>query len=208
MVRVTGPLASLDSSGTLANALTYITSHDSHAVKRHGKPSNPRTAKQTAIRSLMTWLTTSWNTLTPVQQTSWVTCRTNSTTSLYHSYLGHNQLRWQTGHAPTQIYPTSETSPLAGTYGYNCNPHGDVSLHRIRNRSPLFSVAYLIFRHTQPFATPLMSYLVGVCPVTTTEFAWWSDRPPNAPIYYYRYRSLNYDGAVGSLSVQKVFIPT
>ena len=51
MAKVTGPLLALDASGTIAKAITFSHWKGIKVVKSYAKPSNPRSALQTAHRS-------------------------------------------------------------------------------------------------------------------------------------------------------------
>jgi len=208
MVKVYSPLMSLEAAGSLAQTITYYRSVRHQAVKRRGKPLNPRSPKQTAIRSLMTHLSRTWSSLSSLEKESWRVCLEPSTASPYYSYLGHNQRRWQRKKPPTRLYPAAEASMASSAHGFSCFPHGDATNIRITNRAPPIATGYLLFRHTSSFFNPRWYYLVGAFPLDPGIYTWTADRPPMGFTYYYRHYPFNLDGVLGARSIERSFTPS
>lgn len=57
MARTTGPLLSMDASGSVGNALTFAKWKGRNYVRRWAVPSNPRSMAQTSIRAAMQFYT-------------------------------------------------------------------------------------------------------------------------------------------------------
>jgi hypothetical protein len=74
MARVTGPLFSLDASGTIANAMVFAKWKGQNYVRLHVVPSNPQSAGQTSQRNTMAAAVSCYKDIGQVPQaskTSW-----------------------------------------------------------------------------------------------------------------------------------------
>lgn len=74
MARVTGPLFSLDASGTVAGAMTFSKWKGLNYVRMRVIPANPRTASQVSQRNTLAAATSSWKfnvSLNAASKSSW-----------------------------------------------------------------------------------------------------------------------------------------
>jgi hypothetical protein len=74
MARVTGPLFSLDASGTIANAMTFSKWKGMNYVRLRVIPANPQTASQTSQRNTLAAATSCWKhgtSIDAVSKSSW-----------------------------------------------------------------------------------------------------------------------------------------
>lgn len=207
MATLKSPLFSQDASGSLSATVTYLRQLTAPIVKRHSKPSNPRTQKQITIRCLMTFLSRYWGLLTTFEQESWGACLEPRTSTFYTTYLAHNQARWQRWLSPTFAYPAAEASVPSTTHGFVVYPKGDAAHLRITNKAIPVASGYLVFRHTASFWKPKYYYLIRVVPIQLGAYTWTDDRPPLGHSYYYKHKPFNSDGVLGPKSILKTFTP-
>ena len=71
MARVTGPLLSLDASGTVYKTVTFAKWKGRNYCRQWFKPANPRTAAQIAQRALFTAAVASWHETPAEIQAQW-----------------------------------------------------------------------------------------------------------------------------------------
>lgn len=71
MARVGGPLFSMSASGTVGKAITYGTWKGRAWARAHFTPENPKTAKQTNIRTAMKLLVALWKTEGDAYKLEW-----------------------------------------------------------------------------------------------------------------------------------------
>lgn len=60
MARTTGPLLSMDASGSVGNSITFAKWKGRNYVRRYAVPANPRSVGQTSIRTAMKYYTAMW----------------------------------------------------------------------------------------------------------------------------------------------------
>ncbi len=70
MAKVTGPLFSLDASGTIAGAMTFSKWKGQNYVRLRVDPANPQTASQTSQRNTLAAAVSCWKNLTSIDATS------------------------------------------------------------------------------------------------------------------------------------------
>jgi hypothetical protein len=70
MAKVTGPLFSLDASGTIANAMTFSKWKGKNYVRLRVIPANPQTAGQTSQRNTLAAAVSCWKNSTSLNATS------------------------------------------------------------------------------------------------------------------------------------------
>ena len=71
MARVTGPLLSLDASGTVYDTLTYAKWKERNYVRQWFKPANPQSAGQVAQRAVFAAGVADWQSQTAETQADW-----------------------------------------------------------------------------------------------------------------------------------------
>ena len=71
MARVTGPLFSMDASGTVGKAIVFSKWKGRSYVRRHAVPSNPRSGLQVGIRTVFGFVAAAWATLTDLLVSDW-----------------------------------------------------------------------------------------------------------------------------------------
>ncbi|MBA7647916.1 hypothetical protein ES703_55695 [subsurface metagenome] len=71
MAKTKGPLFSLGASGTLAKTVVFSQWKGRSYVRKHKIPFNPKSTKQTNVRTAMTLLVPYWQSRTPSLKDSW-----------------------------------------------------------------------------------------------------------------------------------------
>jgi len=94
-MKVTAPLFSLDASGTLGKAIVASKWKGRNYMRRHVFPSNPRSAAQTANRSMMAFLSQNWDALSGVDQALWEDLAAQGNFSPFNAFVRFNMNRWK-----------------------------------------------------------------------------------------------------------------
>jgi hypothetical protein len=110
MAVVSAPLMSLGASGQLGGAIVYSSWKGRPVVRQLVTPSNPKSAKQSARRAMMRFLTQAWAALSGTNHASWDTLAKATNIAPINAYVAHDQRLW-TQFSP----PTAEYLHAAGT---------------------------------------------------------------------------------------------
>jgi len=113
MARVTGPLMSIDASGTLAGAIVFAKWRGRNYVRRHAIPANPRSPAQLAARSIIAFLGAVWKSLTAPNQATWLPGAESLKISAFNEYIRINARNWRDGFAPSQETPATRIETVA-----------------------------------------------------------------------------------------------
>ena len=115
MVKLRGPLFSFDASGTVGNAITFSKWKGRPYARQRVIPSNPKTAGQVAVRSMLRFLTQAWAGLGTTPKGSWAERAAQSAISPFNAYVSLNQLRFREYLTPSQADPPAQvqTTPSA-----------------------------------------------------------------------------------------------
>jgi len=116
MVKVKGPMMSLDASGTLAGTFTFGKWKGRNTVRSHAVPSNPRSAAQVSTRAMMRFLATAWTNLTTAEKATFQTIATTYAISPFNAYVKTAMNRWTQYEGPQiEIGSSAGTVPALGT---------------------------------------------------------------------------------------------
>lgn len=213
MASVTGPLMSMDASGTLAGTLVFSKWKGRNYVRSHVIPANPKSAGQTGIRSMMRYLSQLWASIAALTQASWDELAATTSVSAFNAFVGHNLSRWQNNLAPTEAYPAlaadTDLNPDAvandGVLFSATDGEGSVTVGaKPDSTGAADAVAALIFRGAAA-PTPLAwNKLVRVVPVTPGTAWSYVDSPLIAGTYHYKIAYISADGAISALSAADV----
>ena len=116
MARVTGPLMSIDASGTLAGALVFAKWRGRNYVRRHAVPSNPRTASQVSSRAIMKFVGSDWKNVPDLDKATWEESADAKKVSPFNEYIAVNCRNWRDGIPPAQQTPPARIL-VPGTIG-------------------------------------------------------------------------------------------
>ena len=87
MVKVTAPLLSLAASGTIANAITYATWKGIKYGRLRVIPQNPKTAAQTAQRTLFSNAVLGWHAEDAPSKAEWEAAASGTAMSGFNYYV-------------------------------------------------------------------------------------------------------------------------
>jgi len=110
MAVVSAPLLSLGASGQLGGAIVYSSWKGRPVVRQLVTPSNPKSPKQIARRSMMRFLSQYWALMSGTNQASWQSLAKSTNIAPVNAYTGFDQRLW-TQFSP----PTVELNHAAGT---------------------------------------------------------------------------------------------
>lgn len=104
MAVASGPLMSLGASGKLGGAIVFSSWKGRPVVRQLVTPSNPQSAKQTARRAMMRFLTQQWASIPGADQATWDDLAKSKNVAPVNSYVGFDQRLWTQFNPPTQSY--------------------------------------------------------------------------------------------------------
>jgi hypothetical protein len=208
MVRVYAPLGGMDASGTLANAYTFSKWKGRNYVRKRVVPSNPQSAAQVAMRSMLRFASQIWYGLTAGNKATWDDLAAAGSVSPFNAFVGTNQDRWNHFKGPTKETPAAEvgaggdaptTTVTAGVK--------ELSLSIADGVTPP-AWGWLIHRSTTTGFTPSRSTLIAAIERTATPTV-YLDTPLDTGVpYYYRVGGFSDDGVKGTLEAEKTGTPT
>jgi hypothetical protein len=109
MARVKGPLFSVDAAGTIASTVVFSRWRGRNYVRRHAIPANPRSAGQTAARTVIAFLAPLWDGLLPDDKATWEDLAESTNISSFNAWIAYNARNWRDLMAPTKIYPAARS---------------------------------------------------------------------------------------------------
>lgn len=102
MARTTGPLFSLDASGSVGGAITFSKWKGRNYVRRRIVPTNPKSGAQTGRRAMMRFLATAWNGLSAPDKATWQALADQLVASPFNAYVSFNMRYWHNFYTPMQ----------------------------------------------------------------------------------------------------------
>lgn len=199
MVKLRGPLLSLDASGSLADAITYSKWKGRHYARQRVIPTNPQSGAQTGRRAMLSFLSKQWDGFSASDQATWQSIADDLVVDPFHAYLSENMKHWHNFLAPSQVHPATRT----GTNGFGAPPLEAVWVqHRIRITVRVSTVndgwgAIIFASPTAAFSTAVGNsiWVVQADSVAAT-FHFWT--PPVIVDYWFDLRFFTDDGNLGA----------
>ena len=190
---------SVSASGTFAKTLVFSIWKGRAYVRERVIPDNPRSAKQTGIRSMMGFLAQIWTTIKVASEASWVELAASKVVSTFNAFIGENLGSWQDFVSPTASYPaalastplTVTTQGLTGGVGMvTCviTPSGATGIWGI-----------MIFRDAAEIVAPSWANCIAVLVANGANPITHVDTPLAAGTYHYRSSIFNTDGIMGAV---------
>ena len=105
MVKVNGPLMSLDASGTLADTITFSKWKGRNYVRERVIPSNPKSGAQVGRRSMFKFLSQNWAPITTGNKATWQDLADELVASPFNAFLRLNMKNWHNFLAPSEASP-------------------------------------------------------------------------------------------------------
>ena len=208
MARVTGPLMSVDASGTYAKTLVYSKWKGRNYVRELVIPLNPKSAKQTGVRAMMSFLAQAWAAISAPDKATWAIKAAQKTISEFNAYVGENLARWQNFSGPTDADPAAEAStPLTISAHQYTGGVGQVSLSvTASGTTALRGIA--LFRSTAEITTTDWTQCIKILEVATAGPHVYVDTPLAAGTYHYRACTVQDDGVLGTVLADATAVVT
>lgn len=208
MVRLYGPLMSLDASGTLADAVTFSKWKGRNYARQRVIPSNPQSGPQVSVRAMMKALSQAWDGLTGGNKATWQDRADQTIISAFNAFCSYNLSRWSTFKAPSKVDPATEVgaAPSAPTTTVTAGVN-ELQLSIADGATPP-DWFWLIFRSTSTGFTPSFSNLVAVVPKTATPTVYLDTGLETGTTYYYRIKGTLATGVSGTLEAERSGTPT
>jgi hypothetical protein len=207
MVKVYGPLLSMDASGTIANAATFSKWKGRNYVRSRVVPSNPKTGPQVGMRASLKFLSQIWFGLTTVNKATWTLLAAATNISPFNAFTSYNQRRWRSHKSPTKSHPAAEVGAIASAP--TTTPAGGIRQIQlsIADGATPPTWGWIIYRAAVTGFTPAYSNCIALIPRTATPTI-FVDAPLVAGTYYYRIQGYTDDGVLGTLEVERTAAAT
>lgn len=194
MVKLKGPAVSAEARGKLADVLTFSTNPKTRVVKRHSRPSNPKTGNQIAVRAMMAFLAKEWKNISPADQATWEAPSAPLNVAPYHAYIKYNQARWNNSKTPTQAWPAAEAQPTPGSQYQDA--YDGVASIRLRYYAGGGGTpwGWIIYRDTATMPTVRKDLAIALIARIPPIYTYYRDTPLEPGTYYYRAVAFTQDG--------------
>jgi len=211
MARLTGPLMSLDASGSVAGSLTFAKWKGRNYVRQLVTPANPKSAAQVAFRAMFGFLSRAWadvDSLSAGAQASWDALAESGNFSAFNAYMKQNQDRWgralspeadsaggasaATGDTLTAATAGVKSIQLAITCDANSDNWGNI-----------------IYRKVGSQPTGLQTEVIAVIPRVNDDDITYDDlRLTTGLEYYYRIQTFDLYGFKATIGTEQHATPT
>jgi len=196
MVKVNGPMMSMDASGKLAGALVFSKWKGRNYVRSLVTPSNPKSGGQVGVRAMFAFLAQQWDGLGAPAKASWQTLADQTTISPFNAFMSANQKRWRNFLGPGQDYPITEAG-TPGTYANEAATGGirqiDIEIE-VTTLEDAWGVA--IFRDLTTAFSTAFSNCIAVIPTQSAAVFHYIDTPLVPDEYFYNFRGIDSDGTI------------
>ena len=208
MVKMQGPLHSAAASGSVGQAITLLNNKSRAVMKRHARPKNPRTDRQTPIRAAVKFLAQNWRSLTPAQKATWRPHADVKGTAPYHAFLGKNMKRWANFRPPAKEDPAAETPPAPDAPVFTATGQFHAVKLQIRWLGGAEAWANIVYRSKLMACPPILTNVTAILlqpgPI---DFTWFEyDMSPG--IWYYKLQRFTPSGLPGPVSTRRTAFVT
>jgi hypothetical protein len=199
MARTTGPLLSLDASGSIGGAMTFSKWKGRNYVRKLVIPDNPKSAKQTGVRAMMSYLAQLWTSVTAPNKATWDTLAATKDISPFNAFVGENLARWQTNKGPTQGYPAAETDVPGAVTSNAAVGHAGYAVLSVVLPAAAARAGIIVYRDSAEITVPNWANAVAVLPASVDAGTQvYTDSPLVAGTYHYRTAAITDDGVIGT----------
>lgn len=202
MVKVYGPMMSMDASGSIADAITFSKWKGRNYVRQRVVPANPQSGPQTGMRAMLSFLSKQWTNLSAAEKADWLTRAQATIISNFNAYTSYNQTRWRSFLAPSKEDPAAETGTQPGAP--TTTPTGGIRQIQlsIADHANAPDWGYIIHRSTSTGFTPAWSNAVAVVEWDSGGTTVYIDAPLLPDTYYYRIAGFLDTGLMGILEAE------
>lgn len=208
MAKVTGPLMSIDASGTYAKTLVFSKWKGRNYVRERVIPLNPKSALQLGVRSMMSFLSQAWTGLAAGEKDDYDAGALSKSISAFNEFLSQNLSAWQQFITPSKNWPaesastglTVTTQTLTGGAGLctiEITPSGSTAIWGL-----------LIFRSLAEITAPSWANCIAAIAADGANAVTYVDTPLDAATYHYRTAVFNDDGVLGTVKADATAVVT
>jgi len=208
MPLVQGPFMSLDAKGTLAGTLVASHWKGRSYIRQRVIPLNPKAAKQTGVRSMLSFLSKAWAALTVPNKASWSEAAEARAISEFNEYCSENLARHQLNKAPTQESPAAESSSACAITSAPLTGHAGYATAVVTPATNANIWGVMVFRDTATITTPGWANCVAVIFCSGVTAFTFTDAPLEAGTYHYRFAQFNKDGVLGTVLADASIVVT
>lgn len=207
MVRLKGPLFSMEASGTVANSITFAKWKGRDYARRHAIPANPKSALQTGVRAVFAWISKNFANVSTTDKSDWAAAALADNLTPLNAMIrdGVDLARRNLGWRESRLDAAGTAPNAPQTLAAEVQPKTLV-LTWVDPVTNLADQCIAIYRGTATMATPDISNLVAVVDLGVLKYT-----DPNlvsGTTYYYKVRGLRKAGTLGAFSTEVSAAPT
>lgn len=196
MALTNGPLFSLSASGKLANAIVFSRWKGRPYVRELVTPSNPQSAAQVGMRSMMRFLSQAWASVASAAQESWEDLADADAIANFNAFCRFNLREWRDFFAPSMGYPAPRALAADDASSFATSIVGrDVLIEVDVANVQGDNWGLAIHRAASTGFAPNWNNVIRVIPAGSGDSVEYYDGPLAAGDYYYRISLFSSDGA-------------
>lgn len=208
MVKVYGPMMSLDASGTLADAISFSTWKGRSYVRERVLPSNPKSGAQVGRRAMFSFLSKNWAPLSPAAKATWQDTADELVASTFNAFIRGNMNSWHNFLAPSHAHPPARDDAVAT---WDSPPNATWEQHRIYVSGALDVLnqnwGVMIFASPTPTFTTAVANAIMIHLMNDTIAHQWFWTPPGVQTWYFNTRLFSDAGVLGAQGTEFSAIP-
>jgi hypothetical protein len=199
MARVTGPLMSVDASGTYGKALVFSHWKGRNYVRERVVPSNPKSAKQTGVRAMMSFLAKYAHAHKTAIIAAWATEAAAKLISECNAFISANMANWQCNFAPIQE-PADTRAATASAISTQTLTGGvaEVSVQLILGAAA-DNAGVILMRHTSALTAIDWTKVIYIAEAAGGATIDYVDTPLDPGTYHYAAIAFSNDGKLGTM---------
>lgn len=200
MVKIKGPLMSLEATGGVDATMIFSTWKGRPYVRTQPKTRDPETGPQKAARAGIIFLSQAWKTIIAGIQISWQPLADEAYTAPFHQYMKYNLLRHRNFLAPTVIYPATLAFPPEPIDTFSATPGTRHITVLISPAAPGAAIwGFYLFRSTSTGFTPAFDNCIAMLPADGLNNVTYMDTQLAPDTYYYDAKPFSIVAAIGPL---------
>lgn len=198
MVRVAGPVLSLEASGSLGGVIVFSKWKGRPYVRTLVRPSNPKSGGQVGVRSLFKFISQKWAAISDADKATWENRADQAIVSPFNSYMGFNQARWRDFEPPATADPPTDTDTPATVGSITVTAGVRSATISIAITTAADGWGVLAFRSPDTGFSTAFDNLIGANKIEGTDAVVIVDTPLVAGTYYYNFREFTEDGQLSA----------
>ncbi len=208
MVLVNGPMFSLGASGTIGDTLVFSIWKGRAYVRKRVIPTNPKSASQTGMRSMFSFLAKQWTNIAGVDQDTFNADAESKSISPFNSYIALNMDRWKNFLPPSQTFVPAEASTPLTVTTMTLNGGEAYANVELTPSAALDIWGFVVFRELAVITDPNNSNTVHVLEANGVSMVEFNDTGLEAGTYHYRAGVVNVDGIMGVVIADDTVVVT